>query len=140
MTPHGRDGVRTCVPRLLIGGGGAGGTSTGVAVKPAAEFVVFLLGLVAVAAGVPGFLALGAVLPGLGALAAQAGQHHRDAEEPDRAGDGADDEELGRVVDAQRLPEQGRAAYRVVVFQIGSRPKTAATISRTKPMMITSTP
>lgn len=101
---------------------------------------MFLLGLVAVAAGVPGFLAVGAVPPGLGALAAQASQDHRDAEEQDRAGDGADDEELGRIVDAQRLAEQGRAAYRVMVFQIRSRPKTAATISRTKPMMITSTP
>jgi hypothetical protein len=111
-----------------------------VLVETAAELVVFLLGLVAVAAGVPGFLALGAVLPGLGALAAQAGQYHRDAEEQDRAGDGADDEELGSVVDAQRLAEQGRAAYRVLVFQIRSRPKTAATISRTKPVMITSTP
>jgi hypothetical protein len=138
MTPHGQDGVHTWVLRLLVGGGGAGGTSAGVVVEPAAEFVVFLLGLVA--AGVPGFLALGAVLLGLGALAAQAGQHHRDAEEQDRAGDGADDEELGSGVDAQRLAEQGRAAYRVVVFQIRSRPKTAATTSRTKPIMITSTP
>jgi hypothetical protein len=43
-----------------------------VLVKTAAELVVFLLGLVAVAAGVPGFLAFGAVLLGLGARAAQA--------------------------------------------------------------------
>jgi hypothetical protein len=114
--------------------------SAGVVVEPAAELVVFLLGLVAVAAGVPGFPALGAVLPGLGALAAQAGQHHRDAEEQDRAGDGADDEELGRIVDAQRLPEQGRVRIVYWFFQIRSRPKTAATISRTRPMMITSTP
>jgi hypothetical protein len=114
--------------------------SAGVVVEPAAELVVFLLGLVAVAAGVPGFLALGAVLPGLGALAAQAGQDHRDAEEQDRAGDGADDEELGRIADAQRLAEQGRAAYRVVIFQVRSRPKTAATTSRTKPIMITNIP
>jgi hypothetical protein len=111
-----------------------------VGVEPAAELVVSLLGLVAVAAGVRGFLALGAVLPGLGALAAQAGQHHRDPEEQDRAGDGADDEELGSIADAQRLAEQGRAAYRVVIFQVRSRPKTSATTSRTKPMMITSTP
>lgn len=60
---------------------------------------------------------------GLGAFAAQAGQHHRDAEEQDSAGDGADDEELGSIVDAQRLAEQGRAAYRVVVFLVrGSFP------------------
>lgn len=111
-----------------------------VLVETAAELVVFLLGLVAVAAGVPGFLALGTVLPSLDALAAQASQYHRDAEDQDRAGDGADDEELGSIVDAQRLAEQGRAAYRVVVFQIRSRPKTAATISRTRPMMIMSTP
>jgi hypothetical protein len=82
--------------------------SAGVVVEPAAELVVFLLGLVAVAAGVPGFLALGAVLLGLGALAAQAGQHHRDPGEQDRAGDGADDEEFGSIADVQRLAEQGR--------------------------------
>jgi hypothetical protein len=72
--------------------------STGVVVEPTAEFVVFLLGLVAVAAGVPGFLALGAMPLGLGALTAQTDQHHRDAEEQDRAGNGADDEELGSIV------------------------------------------
>jgi hypothetical protein len=49
---------------------------------------------------------------GLGALAAQAGQDHRDAEEQDRAGDGADDEELGRIADAQRLAD--RAGLRIV--------------------------
>lgn len=118
------------VPQLLADGGGAGGMSACVVVlvETAAELVVFLLGLVAVAAGVPGFLALGTVLPGLDALAAQAGQYHRDAEDQDRAGDGADDEELGSIVDAQRLAEQGRGCVSCSGF------------SGTRPMMIMSTP
>jgi len=87
-----------------------------VVFEPAAELLVFFLGLVAITAGALGFLALGAVLPGLGALAARPGQHHCDSQEQDRAGDGADDEEPGGGVDSQRLPEQGRAAYREVVL------------------------
>jgi hypothetical protein len=81
-------------------------------VEPAAELVVFLLGRVAVAAGVPGFLALSAVLLGLGALAAQAGQHHRDAEEQDRAGDGADDESSAALWIPSVWPN--RAGLRIV--------------------------
>jgi hypothetical protein len=47
------------MPRLLAdGGSSAGGTRAGVVVvEMTAELVVFLLGPVAVAAGVPGFLA-----------------------------------------------------------------------------------
>ena|SRR6266516_6365565 len=85
--------------------------SLGVAVELAVKLLVFFLSLVAFAARMLCFLALDPAPLGLDALTARAGEHQADPEQEHGAGDGADEEERGGVVDAQGLPKQRYGSY-----------------------------